>query len=80
MARYKVIDTSPRFPSVDIKKQLAGTFEQALDWLVDRELDLTSFDARYCNDMNGAPSLFDCQDAVWEQQRLMGVVPICNGK
>jgi transposase len=57
MARYKTIDTSPRFLAVDLQRQLvAGTFEHALDWLVDHELNLTSFDARYRNDANGAPA------------------------
>ena len=57
MARYKVIDTSPRFFAVDLRQQLvAGTFEHALDWLVDHELDLTSFDKRYRNDTNGVPA------------------------
>lgn len=57
MARYKVIDTSPRFLAVDLRHQLvAGTFEHALDWLIDHELDLTSFDQRYRNDTNGAPA------------------------
>ena len=36
MARYKTIDTSPRFLALDLRQQLvAGTFEQALDWLVE---------------------------------------------
>ena len=57
MARYKTIDTSPRFLAVDLRQQLiAGTFEHALDWLVDHELDLRGFDARYRNDDNGAPA------------------------
>lgn len=57
MARYKIIDTSPRFLSVDLQNQLIpGTFEHALDWLIDHELDLTPFDARYKNDDNGAPA------------------------
>ncbi len=57
MARYKIIDTSPRFLPVDLRQQLvAGTFEHALDWLVDHELDLTGFDARYKNDDDGAPA------------------------
>jgi len=31
MARYKVIDTSPRFLAVDLEKQLlAGSFEHAM--------------------------------------------------
>ena len=55
MARYKVIDTSPRFLAVDLEKQLLpGTFEHALNYLVDHELDLRRFDARYRNDFSGA--------------------------
>jgi transposase len=55
MARYKQIDTSPRFIAVDLERQLVpGTFEHALDYLIDHELDLTEFDARYRNDATGA--------------------------
>ena len=36
MARYKHIDTSPRFIAVDLERQLhPGTFEHALNYLVD---------------------------------------------
>jgi hypothetical protein len=35
MARYKPIDTSPRFLAVDLERQLLpGTFEHALHWIV----------------------------------------------
>ncbi len=55
MARYKHIDTSPRFIAVDLERQLLpGTFEHALNHLVDRELDLSRFEARYKNDRTGA--------------------------
>ena len=55
MARYKQIDTSPRFIAVDLERQLhPGTFEHALNYLVDHELDLACFDARYKNDFTGA--------------------------
>ncbi len=55
MARYKHIDTSPRLIAVDLERQLLpGTFEHALNHLVDRELDLSRFDARYKNDLTGA--------------------------
>lgn len=55
MARYKHIDTSPRLLPVDLDRQLLpGTFEHALNHLVDRELDLSRFDARYKNDRTGA--------------------------
>jgi transposase len=55
MARYKHIDTSPRFLAVDLRRQLLpGSFEHALNYLIDHEIDLKSFDARYCNDLTGA--------------------------
>lgn len=51
MARYKHIDTSPRFLTVDLQRQLLpGAFEHALNHLLDYELDLSAFDARLCND------------------------------
>jgi hypothetical protein len=55
MARYKTIDTSPRFIAVDLERQLLpGTFEHALNYLVDHQLDLSRFDTRYKNDLTGA--------------------------
>lgn len=55
MARYKHIDTSPRFLAVDLQRQLLpGTFEYALNHLLDHEVDLSGFDARFCNDQTGA--------------------------
>ncbi|MEO6024632.1 MAG: transposase [Burkholderiales bacterium] len=55
MARYKAIDTSPRFLAVDLSRQLLpGTFEHALNHLIDDEIDLSSFDSRYRNDETGA--------------------------
>jgi transposase len=55
MARYKFIDTSPRFIAVDLERQLLpGSFEHALNHLIDRELDLSGFDRRYRNDRTGA--------------------------
>jgi len=55
MARYKPIDTSPRFIAVDLERQLLpGTFEHALNHLIDHELDLSGFDTRYKNDLTGA--------------------------
>lgn len=57
MARYKHIDTSPRFLPVDLTRQLRpGTFEYALNHLLDHELDLSSFDQRFKNDDTGAPA------------------------
>ena len=55
MARYKHIDTSPRFLAVDLERQLLpGTFEFALNHLLDHEIDLTGLDAKYSNDDTGA--------------------------
>jgi transposase len=55
MARYKHIDTSPRFLAVDLSRQLIpGTFEHALNHLLDHEIDLSRFDKRFKNDAVGA--------------------------
>ena len=55
MARYKVIDTSSRFIAVDLQRQLVpGTFEHALNYLIDHEIDLSGFDGRCRNDTTGA--------------------------
>ena len=55
MARYKFIDTNPRFLAVDLARQLLpGTLEHAVHHLVEHELDLSAFDARYRNDVTGA--------------------------
>jgi hypothetical protein len=46
VARYKTIDTSPRFLAVDLEAQLLpGTFEHALNHLLDHEIDLSGLDA-----------------------------------
>jgi transposase len=56
MARYKQVDMSSRLLPVNLEAQLVpGTFAHALHHLID-ELDLSAFDARYCNDDNGAPA------------------------
>ena len=36
---------------------LPGTFEHTLNELIDNEIDLTIFEARYCNDETGAPAM-----------------------
>ena len=57
MARYKTIDTSPKFLPVVLSEQLLpGTFEHALNHLLDHELDLRSLDSRFSNDATGAPA------------------------
>jgi transposase len=55
MARYKHIDRNPKFIPVVLDAQLvAGSFEYALDYLIDHELDLSRFDTHYKNDDTGA--------------------------
>lgn len=55
MARYKIIDRSPRFLPVVLDAQLLpGSFEYALDYLIDQQLDLSALDARYRNDATGS--------------------------
>ncbi|PKO83735.1 MAG: transposase [Betaproteobacteria bacterium HGW-Betaproteobacteria-11] len=68
MARYKPIDTSPRFfIAVDLERQLLpGTFEHALNHLIDHEIDPTRFDARYKNDRTGA--------SAWSPGMLLKVI------
>jgi transposase len=57
MARYKVVDRSPRFLPIVLDAQLmAGSFEYALDYLIDREIDLSGVAKRYVNDETGAPA------------------------
>jgi transposase len=57
MARYKPIDMSPKLKSVDFTRQLLpGSFEYALCYLIDHEMDLSEFDQRVRNDEGGAPA------------------------
>jgi transposase len=57
MARYKPVDTQPKFVAIDLAAQLLpGTFEHALHHLLEQAIDLTPFDARYRNDTTGAPA------------------------
>ncbi len=58
MARYKKYDyRQDKFIPISFDKQiLPGTFEYTLNYLIDRELDLSIFDGRYSNDVTGAPA------------------------
>jgi transposase len=57
MARFKEVDRSPRFLPIVLEAQLQpGSFEYALDYLVDHELDLSHLRSRYRNDDTGAPA------------------------
>jgi len=55
MPRYKPVDRNPRLLPVVLSEQIQpGTFEFALDHLVDHELDLSALDAKFRNDEVGA--------------------------
>ena len=55
MPRYKPVYRDPLLLPVVLGEQIqAGTFEFALDHLVDHELDLSGLDARFRNDETGA--------------------------
>ena len=57
IARYKLIDRNPKLIPIVLDAQLmAGSFEYALDYLIDHELDLSPFDSHYKNDDTGAPA------------------------
>nr|WP_240754745.1 transposase [Parasulfuritortus cantonensis] len=57
MARYKPVHKGLKLLPVDFEKQVQpGSFEHALCYLVDHELDLSVFHARYKNDAEGAPA------------------------
>ena len=57
MARYKLVDRSPRFLPIVLDAQLmVGSFEHALDYLIDHEIDLSGIAERYANDETGAPA------------------------
>jgi hypothetical protein len=58
MARYKDYDYSQgKFIPIHFDRQiLPGSFEYSLHYLIDNEIDLSSFDCRYRNDEMGAPA------------------------
>ena len=58
MARYKEYNQAQgQFITVDFESQIReGTFEYALNHIVDFELNLTEFDSQYKNDETGAPA------------------------
>ncbi len=57
MARFKVVNMSPRFLPVVLEQQLVpGTFEFALHTLIDSEFDLSALAAKFRNDTSGAPA------------------------
>ena len=57
MARYKPIVRDGVFLPVILAEQIQpGTFEFALEHLVEHELDCSALDAKFCNDDGGAPA------------------------
>jgi transposase len=57
MPRFKPIHRGLKLLPVDFNKQVQpGSFEYALCQLIDHELDLSAFHARYKNDHEGAPA------------------------
>ena len=71
MARYKHIDTSPRFLAVDLQRQLLpGTIEHALNHQLDHEIDLSHFDERFKNDLVGASAFPPAMDLPHFRRRL----------
>ena len=57
MGRYKDIDRSLRFVAIDpVAQILPGSFEHALQLLIDEELSLSRFEARFKNEEVGAPA------------------------
>ena len=57
MPRFKTVHRGLKLLPIDFDKQLLpGTFEHALCYLVDHELDLADFHSRYRNSTEGAPA------------------------
>jgi Transposase domain (DUF772) len=57
MPRFKPVHKGLKLLPVDFEKQVQpGSFEHALCYLIDYELDLSEFHARYNNDDEGAPA------------------------
>ncbi len=57
MARYRHIDTQPKFLPIDLARQLLpGTFEHAVHHLLEQAIDLSAFDARFRNDATRGPA------------------------
>lgn len=58
MARYKPVEYAQgQFVSISFEQQiLPGSFEHALNFIVDNKLDFTALDAAHRNDESGAPA------------------------
>jgi hypothetical protein len=70
MARYKPGDLGPRLLPVVFDDQIQpGTFEYALDYLID-QLDLSGLDAKFKNDRTGAPA--------YDPRVMLKIVPLAG--
>ncbi len=57
MPRFKTVHQGLKLLPVDFDKQVqSGSFEHALCYLIDQELDVTTLRSRYRNDQQGAPA------------------------
>jgi transposase len=55
MPRFKAVDHGLQFLAIDLSQQLhPGSFEYALHYLIEHEIDLSEIEARYKNDEQGA--------------------------
>lgn len=73
MARYKPIDRNPRLlPVVPSEQIQPGSFEFALDHLIDNELDLSALDARFRNDETGT--------SAYDPRVMLKIVPLAYSR
>ena len=85
MARYYDIESGLWFVALDLFEQLRpGTFEHALNYVIDHELDLLHFDLRYRNDESGAlafhPAMLLKVILFGYSQDLLGSRPIARAR
>ncbi len=72
MARYKYIDTSPRFIPIDLARQLlAGTFEHAVNTMptARRAADLVPVDRSLWRNAASICSVLGCRGPLFSGQR-----------
>ena len=79
MARYRHYDPWPiKMIAVSYGRQLLpGSFEHALSYLIDNEIDLGRFAARFKNDETGAPAYdpaVDDAEAAKQAQELVQIL------
>ena len=73
MPRYKPVHRDPLLLPVVLAEQIQpGTFEFALDHLVDHELDLSALDAKFRNDETGA--------SAYDPRVMLKIVLLASGQ